>query len=190
VKLRDSGMPEEEYWETLFDIPLIMQALGIDSRLGDVAELGCGFGTFSVPVARRISGRLLAFDIEPGMIGRTRERVTAANLSNVVLRERDVMEHGFGLPAGSVDAVLMMNILHCECPEQLLRQAAGITRSGGQVLVIHWQYDARTPRGPDLSIRPRPEDVLAWARATEELDAADRAIELPPWHYGLKLARK
>lgn len=105
-------MPEEQYWETLFDVPLIMEVLGIDSRLGDVAEFGCGFGTFSVPVARRISGRLFAYDIDPSMIARTRERATAASLGNVVLREYDVMEDGFGLPDGSVNAVLLFNILH------------------------------------------------------------------------------
>lgn len=182
-------MPAEDYWETLFDVPLIMEALGIDSRLCDVAEFGSGFGTFSVPVAKRISGRLFAFDIDPSMIARTRERGTAASLSNVVLREYDVMENGFGLAEGSVDAVLLFNILHCECPEQLLRYASRIVRAGGHVLVIHWQYDRRTPRGPDLSIRPRPEQIVAWARATGELEADEAVIHLPPWHYGLKLVR-
>jgi predicted RNA methylase len=65
MKLRDSGMPDEDYWETLFDVPLILDALGIDSRLRDVAEFGCGFGTFSIPIAQRISGELIAFDIDP-----------------------------------------------------------------------------------------------------------------------------
>ena len=189
MKLRDSGMPEEQYWETLFDIPRVMKALGIDSCLRDVAEFGCGFGTFSIPIAQRIAGRLFAFDIESSMIARTRERAAAAGLSNLVLREYDVMENGFGLPAGSVDAVLLFNILHCESPERLLRHASQIVREGGQVLVIHWQHDSRTPRGPDLSIRPRPEHILAWAQATGELGAEKGMIKLPPWHYGLKLVR-
>jgi hypothetical protein len=30
MRLRDSGMPDESYWETLFDVPLILNALGID----------------------------------------------------------------------------------------------------------------------------------------------------------------
>jgi hypothetical protein len=68
VKLRDSGMPEEGYWESLFDVPLILNALGITSDLGDVAEMGCGFGTFSVPVAQRIRGTLFTFDIDPAMV--------------------------------------------------------------------------------------------------------------------------
>jgi len=182
-------MPEEDYWETLFDVPLVMEALGIDSRLSDVAEFGCGFGTFTIPVAQRISGRLFAFDIDPCMIARTKERATAANLNNVVLWERDVMESGFGLPDASVDAVLLFNILHCESPERLLGHASRVVRLRGQVLVTHWQHDARTPRGPDLSIRPRPEQIVAWALDTRELRADQGIINLPPWHYGLKFAR-
>ena len=36
MKLRESGMPEEVYWETLFDVPLILDRLGIDALLKDV----------------------------------------------------------------------------------------------------------------------------------------------------------
>lgn len=42
MKLRESSMPEEAYWETLFDVPQILDRLEIDSRLKDVVELGCG----------------------------------------------------------------------------------------------------------------------------------------------------
>ena len=182
-------MPAEEYWETLLNVPLILDALGIDGRLRDVVELGCGYGTFSIPIAQRISGDLFAFDIDPLMIARTRERAGAVEAGNVVLRERDVMESGFGLPAGSIDAVLLFNILHCESPQTLLRHAVEVLRTGGHVLVIHWQCDSRTPRGPDLAIRPTPEQILAWAQTTGKLSALEGAIELPPWHYGLKLVR-
>jgi tRNA G46 methylase TrmB len=53
MKLRESGMPEEAYWETLLDAPLILDRLGVDARLRDVVELGCGYGTFAIPVAKR-----------------------------------------------------------------------------------------------------------------------------------------
>jgi len=49
-------MPNEAFWETLFDVDLILDRLEIDKRLGDVLEMGCGYGTFTLPVARRISG--------------------------------------------------------------------------------------------------------------------------------------
>ncbi len=57
MRFRDSGMPDEAYWETLFGVPLILSKLGI-GRFNDVVELGCGYGTFSVPVAQTIRGTL------------------------------------------------------------------------------------------------------------------------------------
>jgi hypothetical protein len=47
MRLRESGMPEEEYWESLFNVELILDRMGIDTTMRDVAELGCGYGTFT-----------------------------------------------------------------------------------------------------------------------------------------------
>jgi hypothetical protein len=54
MKLRESGMPDETYWESLFNIDLILDSLKIDSSLQYVAELGAGYGTFTIPVAKRM----------------------------------------------------------------------------------------------------------------------------------------
>jgi SAM-dependent methyltransferase len=181
MKIRDSGMPSEEYWETLFDVPLILSRLGI-RQFHDVAELGCGYGTFSIPVAQAISGTLYAFDVEPEMIVRTRER--GANLP-IVCELRDVLADGFGV---NVDAVLLFNILHCEQPTALLRYAADALRPAGQVLAIHWRY-AKTPRGPSLDMRPTPQQIIEWAAAVD-LCPIGPPIDLPPWHYGVILGQR
>jgi SAM-dependent methyltransferase len=178
MKIRDSGMPDEAYWETLFDVPLILERFALPGRR-DVAELGCGYGTFTVPVARAIQGTLWTFDVDPVMVERTRQR--AAGL-RVIADVRDVMEHGFGVQA---DAVLLFNILHCEHPVDLLRRAAQALQEGGEVLAIHWRH-GRTPRGPGLDIRPRPGQIIQWA-AEADLQPAEEAIDLPPWHFGLRL---
>jgi SAM-dependent methyltransferase len=183
MKIRDSGMPDEAYWETLFDVPLILDRLGI-AGCRDVAELGCGYGTFSIPIAKSITGTLYTFDIESEMLDRTRERGAGFP---IVAQQRDVMALGFGVTA---DCVLLFNILHCDGPVELLRHAADALNLGGRVLVIHWRY-GETPRGPDLSIRPKPVQVIEWARQAG-LQSVGEAIDLPPWHYGLEFesARK
>lgn len=189
MKLRDSGMPDEAYWETLFDVPLVLARLGIDGSLGDaplgdVVELGCGFGTFSIPVARAIRGTLHTFDVDPAMVERTRERAAALPPGKVICELRDVIRDGFGV--AGMDAALVFNLLHCEEPVALLKQAADAVRPGGMVLAIHWRY-ADTPRGPSLAIRPRPEQIAEWARQTGRLIPEGDAIDLPPWHYGWRL---
>lgn len=172
-------MPDEAYWESLFDVPLILSRLDID-QFHDVAELGCGYGTFSIPIAKAIGGTLYTFDVDPEMLARTRAR---ANGLRIVCEQRDVVEFGFG---AQVDAVLLFNILHCERPVTLLRHAAAALRPGGQVLVIHWRY-GETPRGPSFDIRPRPEQIVEWAMEAGLKPLGD-TIDLPPWHYGLRLS--
>lgn len=189
MKLRQSGMPEEAYWETLMDVDLILDQLGVNASLRDVVELGCGYGTFSVPVARRISGTLTTFDIDPAMVERTRLRAAAEGLTNLRCELRDVFEHGFAVPTASQDAALLFNILHCEQPVRLLAEAAGVVRPGGWVLVIHWRYDPATPRGPTLDIRPHPEQITGWAIETGLLEQVGAIIDLPPWHMGLRFRR-
>ena len=189
MRLRESGMPEEGYWESLFNVELILDRMGIDRKMRDVAELGCGYGTFTVAVARRIRGVIETFDVEQAMVDRTLQRAQEAGLGNVRAEMRDVLAEGFGGEPQTKDACLLFNILHGEEPERLLAQAARVVHPGGHVLVIHWRYDPATPRGPSMEIRPRPEQIIAWAQRTEMLRFIAPVLDLPPWHYGLRFVR-
>jgi SAM-dependent methyltransferase len=177
-------MPEEAPWENLLDVPLILDRLGIDAQIGDVVELGCGYGTFTIPVARRIRGRVLAFDLEADMVARTQQRAREAGLGNILCQQRDVAERGHGMPLQSMDGCLLFNILHGEDPIKLLSQAAALVRPGGRLWAIHWRYEPATPRGPSMDIRPRPEQIADWAGATGLLERVGDLLDLPPWHYG------
>jgi SAM-dependent methyltransferase len=185
MKVPESGMPEEAYWESLFDIPLILDRLKIDSSVEHVAELGCGYGTFTLPVARRIRGTAFTFDVEPAMIVRTQVRAAAEGLGNIQAALRDVLATGFGLESRSCDAVLLFNILHFPQPENLVHKAVEVLRPGGRVLAIHWRSDIKTPRGPPLQLRPVPADAERWASAAGLRVTA--ITELPPWHFGVVL---
>ncbi len=187
MKVRDSGMPEQDYWESLFQIDGVLDGLAIDTSIRDAVEMGCGYGTFTLPVAQRIRGTLHAFDIEPDMVELTKARAESAGVRNLNLAVRDVVSDGFGLLDASVDAVLLFNILHLENPVGLLRVAARVVRLGGRVLAIHWRSDVATPRGPALSIRPQPERIAEWATAAGLALAEVRL--LAPWHYGVVLTK-
>ncbi len=182
-------MPPQDYWETLLDVPLILDAFGFGPGTGDVAELGCGYGTFTVPLAARIRGTVHALDLDPAMIATTQARAKAAGLTNLRTATRDVLADGFGLAPGSCDACLLFNILHAEEPIALLRAARDTLRPGGLVAVIHWRSDVPTPRGPSLAIRPRPAQLLAWAETAGHLRADSAPLDLPPWHFGVALRR-
>ena len=45
-----------------------------------MADFGCGYGTFTIPAARIISGKIYAFDIEPEMIKAVEQKAKTLNL--------------------------------------------------------------------------------------------------------------
>lgn len=184
MKIRDSGMPEESTWATFFDAHGVLTQLGCDDPTGDIVDLGCGYGTFTLAAAARTRGTVFAFDIEPGMIGATQRKAQAHNLRNVRVLWRDFVADGTGLPDNSAAYAMLFNLLHAEAPVALLREAFRVLHPGGKAGLIHWRWDASTPRGPDLSIRPRPQQCVAWLREAG-FALLVPPLDLPPYHYGL-----
>lgn len=185
MKIRDSGMPAETLWETFFNPGLALDRLGLTAALADVVEFGSGYGTFTIPAARRVRGVMYALDVDPTMVARTQQRAAASGLKNVVAQVRDFVNDGTGLPDNSADYAMIFNLLHAERPEDLLKEANRVLRPGGHVGIMHWNYDPATPRGPSLDIRPRPEACLAWATAAGFAVLEPGVLKLPPYHYGL-----
>ncbi len=187
MKIRESGMPEREMWETFFNPTKILATLGLNSQTVDVAEFGCGYGTFTIPAAKVIKRKIYALDIEPDMIRITDEEAKKNRLNNVQAVLRDFMTEGSGLPDGSVDYVMLFNILHLEKPTALLGEAARILKKGGKLGIIHWNYDPKTPRGPSIDIRPKPEQCIKWAESVGFSNPVQ--YDLKPYHYGIVLTK-
>lgn len=184
MKVRDSGMPDETTWERFFEPRRILARLDLTDTDVDVVEFGCGYGTFTVAAAQLTRGTVIALDIDPQMRDATETRTKARRLANVRVVERDFVADGSGLPDDSTGYAMLFNILHAEDAVGLLREAFRVLRPGGRIGVIHWNYDAATPRGPDLSIRPRPEHCQQWVQQAG-FDLAIPFVDLPPYHYGL-----
>lgn len=184
MKVRESGMPDETMWERFFDAPGVLSRLGLTPQTSSVVDLGCGYGTFTIPAAKVIAGTVYGFDIEPEMIRATGARAESAGLANVKLRLRDFVAEGTGLPDEGVGYVMLFNILHAEEPDRLLGEAYRILAPAGIVAVMHWISDRPTPRGPSLAIRPRPEDCRRWMTAAG-FRVEPGVVTLPPYHFGL-----
>lgn len=184
MKARESGMPHEEMWDQFFDADIILKRMGIQNLTGTIVDMGCGYGTFTIPAAQMNQGIVYALDIEDDMITTTQEKATIARLKNVRAVKRDFLNDGAGLPDSSCEYVMLFNILHAEEPLKILTEARRILQPSGRVGIIHWIYDAATPRGPSLEIRPKPEQCISWLLETAfRIDG--QVIEFPPYHYGL-----
>ena len=187
MKIRESDMPAEEEWNKFFDPSRVLSLLGLNHRVVDVADFGCGYGTFTIPAAKIISGRIYAFDIEPKMIKVVKRKAKNLKLGNVKAVVRDFVSDGSGLMDESVDFVFLFNILHLENPKKLLSEAYRILKNGGKVGAIHWNYDSMTPRGPPMAIRPRAEHIRRWAESVGFV--FEQEFDLKPYHYGLVLKK-
>lgn len=184
MKTRDSGMPDEAWWNSFFDPPAVLHALGLDRIHGPVVDVGCGYGTFTLAVARCTRHPVIALDIEPELVAEVGRRARLEGLDQVESRLLDITHGTWDVEAESADVVLLFNILHCEAPLALLEAAHRALRDGGRVAVIHWRHDIPTPRGPDLAIRPTPDQCRAWL-VQAGFRIVQEATLLPPYHVGL-----
>ena len=155
-----------------------------EAGTGDVVEFGCGYGTFTIPAARRSRGTVHAIDLDPEMLAVVQRKVREEGRTNVRTVARDFAVSGTGLPDDNVQYAMLFNILHAEDPQALLREARRVLAPGGLLGIMHWNYDTSTPRGPSLEIRPRPEQCERWAIAVG-FERTAGIVSLPPFHYGM-----
>ena len=187
MKIRESGMPDEKIWGGFFNPVKILETLGMNKKIGDVAEFGCGFGTFTIPAAKMISGKIYGIDIEPEMLEITKNKAKEHKLDNIVTVKQDFITKGSSLDTESVDYVMLFNILHGEEPEKLFEESWRILKPNGLIGIIHWNYDPKTVRGPPMNIRIKPEQCIKLAKSTGFVNP--NIYDLKPYHYGITLKK-
>lgn len=192
MKGRESGMPDEAYWASFFDPEGILdQLLVTPGGYYNLVEFGCGYGTFTLPAAKRTRGVVTALDIDSEKVELVGERAIHERLTNVRAQVRDFVEQGAGIADSSQGHAMVFNLLHIEDPLELLREAYRTLEPGGVLSVIHWRSDIETPRGPPLTIRPKPEQCAAWLAeagfdSVVHVDLGSAA----PYHFGLLAQRR
>ncbi len=142
----------------------IMDALQIGEN-SVVADLGAGGGWFTVRLARAVgpNGRVYAEDIQPQMIQAIDRRVTRENLRNVTTVLGTPTDPK--LPAGSLDAVLIVDAYHeMDQPVTLLRNIARSLKPSGVIGIVNYKKDGGGP-GPAMNERVDAEQVIRDATA-------------------------
>ena len=188
MKGRESGMPDDTYWQSFFNPDCIVSVLDCAGD-HDVVEFGCGYGTFTIPAAKHVNGGVVALDIDPAMVAATIEKAESSGISNVTGMVRDFLADGSGLPEGRSGFAMLFNILHIEQPVELLREARRVLRPGGKAGIIHWRSDVPTPRGPSTDIRPTAEQCRQWGEAAGLEFVRYESLCCCSWHWGLVMQR-
>jgi SAM-dependent methyltransferase len=187
MKIRESDMPKEEEWAQLFNPNTVLKLLGVDSNVNNVADFGCGYGTFVIPAAQVISGTAFALDIEPEMVKTVERKAKELRLNNVVAVLRDFMSDGSGLASSSIDFVFLFNILHTEDPILILKEAYRILKLGGKVGIVHWTYNEKFRDDPCMKMIPSPEQCIRWADSVGF--RFQKQFELKPCHFGIVMKK-
>jgi ubiquinone/menaquinone biosynthesis C-methylase UbiE len=148
----------------------------------EYADIGCGPGYFTLPVAELIrpQGRVYAIDIEPEMLAECERRAREQGLQEVVIPVQS-SEHAIPLPDGSVDAAWLANVYHeLDAPVEFLGEIKRVLRPEGRFLLIDWKA-IETPAGPPLEHRVSLEEISAALKRAGF--ARERVYDIYPFHH-------
>jgi ubiquinone/menaquinone biosynthesis C-methylase UbiE len=115
---------------------LVRDRLAKESRLGAVAEFGCGTG-FYTPVLANKASSVLATDLAPGMLALAQERI---RIPGVTFQREDCQKTS--LPNGSFDTAFMSLVIQLTEPEQTVAEMRRILKPGGLLIIINLDPEA------------------------------------------------
>jgi ubiquinone/menaquinone biosynthesis C-methylase UbiE len=130
-----------------------------------VADIGAGSGYMTVKLARKVGpdGKVLANDLQPGMLELLNKRLAKSKITNVstILGSQDDPR----LPIDTVDLVLMVDVYHeLSQPQLMLRHIKASLKSGGRLVLLEYRKE-------DPNIPIRPEHKMSVAEAKLEVEA-------------------
>ncbi|MCH7620762.1 MAG: class I SAM-dependent methyltransferase [Chloroflexi bacterium] len=137
------------------DTLAILSFSGISYR-DRVADIGCGPGYFTIPLAKAlVEGKLYALDIDNEMLDACRERVAQARMGNVEILKCE--EFDSSLEAGSLDGIFLAFVIQ-QSPDKprFLKAVRKLLQPRGWGAILEW-YRKETETGPPLERRVDPE---------------------------------
>ena len=153
-----------------------------------IADIGAGSGYYTSRIAKKVapSGRVIATDIQPGMIAILERRIKSEGLTNVtaVLGAMDDPK----LAPNSIDLAIMVDVYHeLQQPQVFLQRLKPAFKSGGRLVLVEFRKE--DPKVPILEVHK-----MSVAEVKLELEAegyaVDRVIDVLPWQHIIVLRLK
>jgi SAM-dependent methyltransferase len=146
-----------------------------------VADIGCGLGYHSVPIAQQVGpeGRVIGTEIQPEYRELFEARVQAAGVPNVEFRIVDVGTAG--LDPESIDLALLVDVYHeISEPQAFLAELRTALRPGGRVALV--EFRAEDPEVPILPDHKMSVVQVDWELAQANYQRVFRFDGLP-WQH-------
>ncbi len=143
--------------------PLVILSFVPINAYETVADIGCGPGYFTIPLAKSlINGKLYAVDVNEEMVAACRERVRQARMGNVEVDQCG--EFDFPIEPASLDgAFLAFVVHHSEDRGRFLNAVRGLMQPRGWCSILEW-FRKDTGSGPPLERRIDPDELEELAR--------------------------
>ncbi|MBI2919300.1 MAG: class I SAM-dependent methyltransferase [Chloroflexi bacterium] len=147
-----------------------------------IADIGCGTGFFSLPLAQRLPrGKVYAVDVQEDMLETVREKLAQTPLDNVetvLSRDSDIP-----LPPASLDGAFLSLVLHeNEGRRRFLGAVGDLLKRGAWMAVLEWEK-REMEAGPPQAERIARDEVTALA--AEIGLQLDQEVEVNDRHYML-----
>jgi ubiquinone/menaquinone biosynthesis C-methylase UbiE len=151
-----------------------------------VADIGCGTGFFTLPLARSVgeTGKVYALDTSPMMIMELRKRTKHVKQVKPIHSQ----ENRFPIKDGSLDFALLVNMIHeLENWRRFLKEVHRVLKPGGRICVIDWKKK-KMDMGPPLEIRLTRKRIgeMLWQSGYDQI----KSLSPLPFHNGLIGAKK
>lgn len=149
-----------------------------------IADIGCGPGYFTVPLAKyAFDGKVYAIDMQQAMLDRVKTRLEESRLHNVELVLSK--ETKIPLDGDSVNGAIIVNTLHeATQPKTMLKEALRLIHRGGWAAIIDWRAE-EMEEGPPLEERLARDHAVALAK--EAGFQVGSCYDLNKWHYFIAL---
>jgi len=109
-------------------------------------DLGCGPGFFTIDMAHMVGkpGRVIASDLQEGMLQKVRDKIKGTDLEERIILHK-CEENKIGV-SGNVDFVLAFYMVH-EVPDQeeFLNEIGAILKPNGQLLIVEPPFHVSKP---------------------------------------------
>jgi len=162
----------------------ISKAIGVKAGM-TIADLACGPGFFTLPMASLVGekGLVYAVDVNPTMLDHLRTMIAKSDESSKRIKVIQADVASTGIPSGSVDVAFFANVLHdIDDKKAFLGEVRRISKPDAAFVDIDWRK-SKMEMGPPFEIRlteAASRKILAAGglRVTKSIDAG-------PYHYGL-----
>ena len=134
------------------EVPRLADVLEVKPGM-TVADVGAGFGAWTVTMAKRIgpSGRVYATEIGAEQLAAIRDTVARERLENVTVLEGSA--GSANLPDGCCDAVFLRDVYHhLTQPEEFVKSVAAALKPGGRLAIIDFEPESGSKIPPGVPV--------------------------------------